>query len=713
MKSRYILASLVGAQALTSIFPVYAQENNAIQLPVITVKNQQAPEVKNAERRVRAMGAASEKASIASSVTAPVSVIDSQEIDRLNTLSTMDLLERIPNVTVNRSGGIAGTVFMRGLNSNDMRIPMFIDGDRFRGRNTLQFMLISPTEIEKVEVIRGANASRFGSDGLAGLVNFVTKRAYGNLDQSFALSGGEAALTYQSNGDGVQSNVSVEGAGSGFDVRAYMTTRRASNYDSPMGEVPNSDYKSINGGVVVGFMPDAAQRYSVSVRRSEVKDGAPPAVATAPTYSRRNPLTVTQARLAYSGEFDQSVISKLDASLYRNEFDTTMDIRNRANPAVVTNSHVIGPVVYGGRVAATIPWQKTETTFGMDFMNEHRNGSEKNVTTMTSSTGYIKAGPDAYQTNIGAFFDTKWQPADKWTVTAGGRFDWVKSDVDLDALPSKNLLPAFQAAKNTTETASTGNVGVAYDITPVVQLVGSVGTSFRMPWTSEMFSSAYTGSAYTIPNPHLQPEYGTNVEVGTRLNFDQATFNVTAFHSKFRNFLQLVSAGTYEGLPASQRQNVGRARIQGIEVDGRWQMTPQVNVYGNASYLHATNLTTDTPLPSIAPMSGLVGVQYVGTNEAYALNGEMQWAKGQTRFAKESEYPSAGYGVVNLSAELQLDRLGMHQLGNTQVIFGVTNLFDHAYTTAATASVMTNARSYLNPLTAPARSFNVTLRTRF
>lgn len=721
MKLRPLLFSFVSANLILMTLPVPAQQTgngtgsaaDQAALPLIHVQGEKEAAPPAAQRKIRPMGAAPEKASITQSVTTPVSVVDSQDIDRLNTLSTLDLLERIPNVTVNRAGGIAGTIFMRGLNSNDMRIPMFIDGDRFRGRNTLQFMLIGPTEIERVEVIRGPNSSRFGSDGLVGLVNFVTKRASGNLDHPFTITGGEASLTYRSNDHGVQTNVAVEGAGSGLDVRAYATTRRGSNYESPQGEVPNSDYRSLNGGVVVGYMPDASQRVEASVRRAYVEDGAPPVVATAATYTARRPLTVTQARLAYSGSFANAVVSKLDASLYRNEFDTTMDVRNRANPVIVTNSHVVGPVVYGGRMAATVPWASTETTLGVDFMTEHRGGTETNVTTASTSTGYIKGTPDEYQTNVGAFVDTKWQAAPRWTVTAGGRFDWVNSDVDLSPLPSASLLAAYQAAKNTTQTATTGSLGLAYELSNTLQLVGSVGTSFRMPWTSEMFSSAYSGSTYTIANPGLKPEYGTNIEFGPRWHFDNASLGMTLFHSRFRNFLQLVQTGTYLGLPAYQRQNVGRAKIEGMEIEGRWQMTSQLNFYGNASYLYATNETTDTPLPSIAPLSGLAGVQFVGRNQAYSLNGELQWAKGQTRYASASEYPKGGYGVINLSAQLQLDRLGLPSWRNTQLIFGLTNLFDKSYSTAATASTMTSTRSYLNPLIAPSRSMNVTLRTRF
>lgn len=719
MQRFYLYAPLVGAGLLTASLSAPSVAADVPQLPSIQVTADGAAD----DGRLRPIGATPPPATIDHNVTQSVSVVDSQDIDRLNTMSTLDLLGRVPNATVSRSGGIAGTLFLRGLNTNDMRVPMFIDGDRFRGRNTLQFMLISPTEIEQVEVIRGPNSSRFGSDGLGGLVNFVTKRAHGNLSQPFGLNGGEASVTYSTNGDGVQSNVALEGAGDGFDLRVYATGRRASNYDSAAGEVPNSDFRGAGGGIVLGYMPDARQRIEASARVAYVKDGAAGTVPEYPlSYSRRDPLKVKQGRLAYTGEFD-GTISSLKASVYVNEFGTIMATHNETNPALVVDSrsNVIGPVVWGGSVAATIPWADTNTTFGLDFMHERRPGSESrsDVTvrrpdgsTGTTSTPYAMTGPDQYQTNVGAFLTTEWKPAPKWTVTAGGRFDWFNSDVGLEPLPSPNLLPAFRAAQNTTETATTGSLGLAYRATEVIELLGSVGTSFRMPWTSEMFSSGYTGTSYTIPNPGLKPERGVNLEAGTRLHFEQATVGLTAFRSNYSDFLENVTT-SYEGLPATQRRNVGKARIQGLELDWRWQLSRAVNLYGNASYLHATNRTTDTPLQSIAPLSGLVGLQYLGPNEAYALSGELQWAKGQSRYAERAEYPAGGFGVVNLYAQLQLDRLGLPQLGNTQLVLGVNNLFDRAYRSAATSSNVAYAMTDLNPLLEPGRSFSLTVRTRF
>ncbi|MFA1683786.1 TonB-dependent receptor [Achromobacter dolens] len=715
--SPFVRAILLAAASLGA--PAMAAET-AAQLPAIRVT---AEDVAVDDGRLHAIGAAPPPATLDHTVTQSVSVVDRQDLDRLSAISTLELLGRIPNATINLSGGIGGTLFLRGMDTLDMRVPVFIDGDRFRGRNKLQFMLISPTELEAVEVVRGPDSARFGSDGLGGLINFVTKRAHGNLDHGFTVNGGEVSTTWQSNGNGRQANAALEAAGDGFDLRVYATGRRAGNFRSAEGAVPNSDFRSAGGGIVLGYMPDARQRIEISGRMAHVNEGW---AGTVPPYplarTRSNPLNVKQGRLAYRGEFD-GAISELRASVYVNEFDTTLVVHNQANPDRVLDvqRHVPGPLAYGGSLAATLPWASVATTVGMDFMHENWPGQERRTqvtlrqpdgATRIARGDWVPSGPSRYQTNIGAFLSNEWTISPKWTLTAGGRLDWYRSDVDLSPLPSPDLLPAFRAARNNQQTATTGSLGVSYRATQVVELLGSVGNSFRMPWIFDMFDAGFTGASYSFPNPRLKPERGTNVDIGTRLHFEDASVGLTAFRSDFRDFIENVNT-QYNGLPATQKANVGKVRVQGVESDWRWQVTRALNLYGSAGYLHATNRITHRPLPSIATLSGLMGVQYVGPNDAYAFGAELQWAKGQGRYDDRKEYPAAGFGVVNLSAQLQLDRLGLPKVGNTQAVFSINNLFDRAYRTAATASNVNYPMTGLNPLLQPGRSVNVTLRTRF
>ncbi|HYG05208.1 MAG TPA: TonB-dependent receptor [Stenotrophomonas sp.] len=690
-----------------------AQAPKATSLPAVNVQA-------NAyDGRLQAPGAQPAAAIIDHDIAQPVSVIDRAELDRLSPISTLDVLARVPGASASQAGGIAGTLFLRGLNSNDMRVPMYIDGDRFRGRNTLQYMLISPTEIEQVEVIRGPTSARFGSDGMGGLVHFVTRRARGNLEQPFGLNGGELSMTYRSNGGGFQGNAALEAAGSGFDLRSYVTSRSSGNYSSGNGRIPNSDYRSRGGGIVLGYQFNPRHRVEASFRTARVEDGSASGLPPYPrSIPRRDPLAVNQWRLAYSGRPASSVINQVDASLYLNRFDTVQWIRNQPTPdrRVDIRNRVIGPWVYGGRVGARAGSETVGVAFGMDFMHERRPGSRSSqtVTTPSGSTasGYRQISPNQTQSNVGIYVDGHWMPAPRWTLNAGLRQDWFRSDVALSPLPSPALLDAFRRAQDTRVSAATGSVGLSYRASPLLELLASGGTSFRMPWSGEMFSSGPSATGYSLPNPGLKPERGRNIEAGMRLHAAAASAGLTAFRSDFSDFVERTNTW-YLGVPAFQRRNVGRARVQGVEADWRWQVNAWVNTYGNISYLRGTNLSTGQPLISIMPLGGLLGVQYLGTAAAWSLKAEFQWAQGKKRVDPSREYPAAGYGVVNLWAEFQLDRLGLPALRNTQMVLGVSNVFDRTYRTAATISNVAFPLTDTNPLLAPGRSIDLTWRTRF
>lgn len=691
-------------------------------LPSIDVTASDVPQwqqLRSKESRVRAIGAQAESTTLDTNSAQHASVIDADEIQRVNAINTLDVLERAPGITVNRTGGLDGTIFLRGQNSNNFRVPMFIDGDRFRGRPAFQFMMISPAELEQVEVIRGPASVRYGSDGLSGLVNFVTQKPKGTLGETFTFQGGEADLTYRSNGNALQSNISLEAAGNQFDLRVYGSTRKANSYDTPAGTILNSDYQAASGGLVVGFMPNANERYELSYRQGEIKDGAVNAATTINKYVRRDPLSIQQLRLGYEGHFTDSWVKRIHGSLYGNVFETKIDTHTiEPNSHTIGTNHVRGPNIFGGNISFELPTvNNVDTQFGFEFANDHWLGSRTRTQKeladgSRTDSGFTRNGREMTQSNVAAFALSEWSVTPRWKLTGGARYDHYRTETEI-AFLNPNLVPVFEANNNAKTSALTGSIGTSYFLTDTVELTGSYGTSFHMPWHSELFNAGWDAatSTYTLPNPELKPEYASTAEIGARFHLETAYVDVSAYRSMYRNFMESTRT-TYLGQDAIQTSNIGKARIQGVEASGKWQLNERVNLHGNLAYVHGTNRRTGRPIQGLAPWFGSVGAQYVGAGDAWAMTGEVQFSKGQSRFDATTEYPADGYGVVNIFGQIQLDKLGLTSR-NTQLAIGVTNLFDKQYRSASTSSNMKAAESMLNPLLNPGRSINLTLRTQF
>lgn len=724
---KHLRYSAVGVAAALLCHTVAAQNINTYSpaeatLPSINVTAGAPPhweQIRHKESRVRAIGSESESTSLDTSASQHASVIDADEINRINAINTLDVLERVPGITVNRAGGLDGTIFLRGQSSSGFRVPMFIDGDRFRGRPAFQFMMVSPSELEQVEVIRGPASVRYGSDGLSGLVNFVTKKPKGTLGEKFTFQGGEADVTYRSNGNALQSNVSVEAAGNQFDLRVYASRRNANDYKTPAGKVFNSDYKTANAGIAVGYMPNANERYELSYRYGEINDGAVNSTTTSNKYVRRDPLSIQQLRLGYEGHFNDSWVKRIKGSLYGNVFETKIDTHTLTSSRhTIATNHVRGPNIFGGSLAFDLPTtHNVDTQFGFEFANDHWLGSRErtqvaNTNGTHSDTGFIRNGREMTQSNVAAFALSEWHATPRWKLTGGARYDQYRTKTEIAFLNS-NLLPIFEANNNAKTSAFTGSLGSSYFLTDTVELTGSYGNSFHMPWHSELFSAGWnaTTNTYTLPNPELKPEYATTAEIGARFHLEKAYVDVSAYRTMYRNFMESTQT-TYLGQNATQTNNVGKALIQGVEASGKWQLNERINLHGNVAYVHGSNRLTGRPLQGLAPWFGTIGTQYVGVGDAWAITGEIQFSKGQTRFDAANEYPASGYGVVNVFGQMQLDKLGFASR-NTQLSVGITNLFDKQYRSASTSSNVKNPESMLNPLLNPGRSINLTLRTKF
>ncbi len=721
------------AAAVVVACPAHAQET----LPTIEVSAdgvaQASGDAAARERPRRAIvgpiGARPTEATSLRQVTQTIAVVDRQQIELTNPTGLLDILAQAPGVSIARAGGIGGQIYLRGFSSNNMRSPLYVDGNRLRGRNTLQLNYFAPEEIEQVEVIRGPASVLYGSDALTGLVNIVNRQPSTDVGGPFQFEHGGASFGFGSAATALSTYEWVEGAGEGFSIRGGVAGRKGVSYETPQGTARNSDYRSIGGSFSLGYSPTADQRFQASFRAYDENDGRAGGVGGAPGYPylnvRQSPNELLMGRVDYSGDFADSLISHVEASAYANYFDTHLLTINTssAKQAVFSDSHVIGPIVVGGRVLAVLPWAvdgwgSIITKVGGDAFHEARPGSTSTSVTAALSAGKVtsvkyspltQSVPDSTQTNGGLFMLHEWTPLAPLTISAGGRLDYFNTRTRTAPLASTALLSAYQANSDVDRVAPTGSIGAVLRITPAIDLVGNIATSFRQPTNAELFNSTAT----SIPNPALKPETGLTYEGGVRFHIGNATASVTAFHSIYQNLIQTQSV-TYMGVSTyTQNNNVGKAEINGVEFEERWQATPSLNIFGNFTVLQGTNTTTQRPLPYIAPFRTRVGVQFAPPGAGYSLQGVVSAAAGKTRIDTTQEYTTSGYAILNLYSSFQLGVLVSPQLGDTTLTLGLENVFDTSYVDAATFANVSYGRSLTNPLLESGRNFTVRLAHTF
>jgi len=106
------------------------------------------------------------------------SVIDRDAIERSQAPDLLELLRMEAGVDINRAGGPGAqtSVFLRGTNSNHTLV--LIDGVRVAAAGTGAFTweTLDPALIERIEIVRGPRAARWGSDAIGGVIQIFTRR---------------------------------------------------------------------------------------------------------------------------------------------------------------------------------------------------------------------------------------------------------------------------------------------------------------------------------------------------------------------------------------------------------------------------------------------------------------------------------------------------------------------------------------------------------
>lgn len=112
--------------------------------------------------------------------TANINIITSEEIEEKHYTTVADALNSLPGVSVTANGGLGTTqtVFMRGMDTN--RVLVLINGIRYQDPSNTSganFAHLIVSDIERIEVIKGAQSGIWGADASAGVINIITKSA--------------------------------------------------------------------------------------------------------------------------------------------------------------------------------------------------------------------------------------------------------------------------------------------------------------------------------------------------------------------------------------------------------------------------------------------------------------------------------------------------------------------------------------------------------
>ena len=139
----------------------------------------------------------------------PVTVVTSQALKLAGTTGVEEFLRDVPQATAaiggNTNNGNPGVATIDLRNLGEARTLVLVDGKRFvpyDGDGIVDLNMIPSSLVERVEVLTGGASSVYGSDAVAGVVNFVMKQDFEGFEA-------DAQLGITERGDGLSQNYSI------------------------------------------------------------------------------------------------------------------------------------------------------------------------------------------------------------------------------------------------------------------------------------------------------------------------------------------------------------------------------------------------------------------------------------------------------------------------------------------------------------------------
>lgn len=594
-------------------------------------------------------------------------VINASTLSNQQSRTLREALQDLPNASVKRSparfsvGGTTASagrdgnvgINIRGLGGN--RVLLMTDGVRMPRSyayrtTTFDREYLSLELLKRIEVVRGPASALYGSDGMAGLVNFITHEPADFLvskegDAPKTLGGRVAAgWSGDDNGHTLAGTV----AGKTNDRLQWMltaTTRGAHAVDNlGTNDEPNTNRTRPNpqddrDNAVLGkivLRPHSTQRHVFTFEHVEKKSDVD-------LLSSRNPLPLrgTPAQIAgaivdeYSSRSMERDRLTWDARFglgadWADHVRTVIAVQHAQSRQVGTSVRSTLPLRVRDNSYAERTWQaglqadkivrsggwSHKITYGLDHVRSDITNLYTGLAPLPPEVFPLKRFPDTRETTSALYVQDE-SVHGNWSLTPGLRYDHFALDVTSQA---GFYPPAKQPGQSLSGSALSPKIGVLYRATPQWSLFGQYSAGFRAPDASQIngYYENMAEQVIIIPNPDLKPEKSRGFEVGVRGRLDRLSLDVAAFTSNYSNLIMdtvlIRGTGTAADPRIFQTINTERARIHGFEVKGQydWGRVAGGRLATPFSYgtARGVNRATGMPINSVDPAQLALGLKY-------------------------------------------------------------------------------------------------------
>ncbi|MFH1153888.1 MAG: TonB-dependent receptor [Pseudomonadota bacterium] len=596
-----------------------------------------------------------------------VTVITREDLAQLDIKTVDEVLASLSGIFAKRTKGLMDStpsVSIRGF-KGDQYTLILLDGqplnDAYGG--SIEWGTLPVSNIERIEVLRGAASALYGGNAMGGVIHIITKTPKKLEMEATAGSGTNNTKRYRVGvGNRVWDRLSFRVGYEQETTDGYPTTPVVRSITSGDGNVtggyPMDDKTGESTQWVVGDKGDnGGERSSVdgklSLDFSDTGNVSLTAVSARHEYNYSPPHT-------YMDSFGDSTTyavagEDLRARFQPNDFISSTGIgRNETDTVTASASELLGTVKVQGQVGTvrsddrytletgsgsqdytdspgslkitenttwfselrgTMPLGKSHLlTAGGTFRSDTSDTDDYSVPFYRSYDGKgdstFYSGGDSR--NWGAFIQDEWMIAAPLTLYLGLRYDSWKVDNGASGVPG-----SLTDYPSNIESAVNPKVAMVYKPYGNTTLRASAGHAFRAPTLYELYRSYSSGSTTYQSNPYLEPETSWGYELGV----DQYLFNrktrlsVTGFWNDIEDLIYYRVKGS-----TKTRDNAGTARSYGLEVEASQAVTNWLTLWGNFTWTDAE--ITDNPTDPSSENKQISGIPEIAWNAGMDLKWE-------------------------------------------------------------------------------------------
>ncbi|UAN44224.1 ligand-gated channel protein [Serratia sp. JSRIV001] len=591
---------------------------------------------------------------------ATISVIPRQQLETRAYRDVTDALKDVPGVVVT-GGASSSDISIRGMSSKYTLI--LIDGKRVDTRGTrpnsdnagIEQGWLPPLQaIERIEVVRGPMSSLYGSDAMGGVINIITRKTSTTKDWVGSLQGDATIQEDRDSGDIYQTNAYASGplidGLLGLRVNGLFSHRGEDHFTNGFNE-----QRMRSGTAVFSLTPDEKNDFDFEIGRSLQDRNSTPGKSVAlencrkgvckPNSSSDNLYTRNNYSITHNGYYDFG-----NSTSYVQREETNNPGRNMKMYNTIFNT-------------------QTQFDLGSHMLNL---GGQYRYEKLSDGGNQLEAADGLDQLtrwSWALFAEDEWALTNDFSLTTGIR-------MDRDQNYGSHWTPRMYGV---------------WHLTEMWTVKGGVSAGYRSPDLRQ--SSANWGqitgggvsNGIIVGNPNLKPEKSISEEVGILWdNQEGLNAGITLYNTDFKDKITEVRRCNSSEDPActignttydfvSDRVNVDKANMRGIEVTTGWQITEDWKLSTNYTFTESEQ------------KSGEFQGKALNQMPKHMINGVLDWQAtedlglwSRVNFRSEtSEYLSRTSMAVSTPSYTFVDAGVSYQaLKNLQLSGGVYNILD-------------------------------------